>query len=765
MRKPIVTAQWLRDSATGKKLAPMDRYKVPPLAGLIVSLTGYTDLPTRQKIEETVVKLGGTFSGDLVQSVTTHLIAANTNSQKYKHAKEWGTVRIVNEKWLDECERAEEHLDAERFGVVDAPAPVVKKKEKWVPPPPVEDDTPWDSHYLFGCRICLVGLDSPRDDENASEILKQVRMGAAITTRDFRKATHIVLSKYCRAFQMNDVRMAKERCVMSSWLLACTWQKKCLPIEDYLVTEEAWARCKMTMATHSAALSGNPTDSSGAVGELDQAQARPSRLKPTVPTPAVDVRSPPKIIPRAQNPLTREVLARALVTETAPNTATELPPTEVCAVDRQDESGEASHACTPFVDVRIALSALLCEDEASVSREYISQGGGQVIDSRSGREFMTASYIVCPAAPDAKERNELVRMNQSRAQYVTCFWLEQCVEAGEILPTNNSLAYQPLPRTVSNKTLADVCVSTSSYDETTKKTLKILCVLLGAKYSDRLARAKNTHLLVPTANGAKFDAAKTWGLKIVTAEWLYACVKSGSHVDESGYNPGSEADPKSEATEPTTQEKLRKASVDGSDAAPADESTKTPGIQRKSLVMGKDLSGLLQSCPSPMDASGSKFTTPHTRVTPNVDVKITSGGSRGRTPLSRSSSGITPKNKRQKSVVKDHADSVADLVQDLAQGMDADDDDQFPIPDPFPTPDRNNRNKEITKSAVHLSSIQMSQLENNETQVGYADLKAANSPKRSARPDGADKLNLLFAVSKTVTNPSGQSRIQADEWA
>jgi len=58
----------------------------------------------------------------------------------------------------------------------------------------------------------------------------------------------------------------------------------------------------------------------------------------------------------------------------------------------------------------------------------------------------------------------------------------------------------------------------------------------------------------------------------------------------------------------------------------------------------------------------------------------------------------------------------------------------------------------------------MSQLENNETQVGYADLKAANSPKRSARPDGADKLNTLFAVSKHTTHPSGPSRIQADEW-
>lgn len=771
MRKPVVSLQWLRDSAKAKKLAPMDRYRVLPLKGCLVSLTGYTTLQMRKKIEESVGRIGGIFMGDLVQTKTTHLIAASKDSSKYKHAKEWGNVKIVTDRWLDECERSGERLDEARFELVDAPPPVMKKQEKWVPPPPTEDDTPWDSHYLFGCRIYLVGFESPREECYSHTIMRQVRLGAAITTKDFRKATHILMSKFVTPWQMNEVKMAKEKCVKEGWLFMCTKEKACLPIEDYLVTDDAWERAKVIITrSDSGALSGNPTESSGGMGELDQVHQRTSRLKPTLPVQTLDVRSPPKVVPRAQNPLTREVLARTHVPnvpETFFHTGTELPPTEGFAVDKQGESGEAAAIFTPFVDVRIALSALLCEDEASVSREYISEGGGQVIDSRSGREFITAKYVVCPAAPDAKERNELARMKQVETTYVTCFWLEQCVKAGEILPATDSLAYQPLPCTVSNKTLAEVCVSTSSYDEMTKKSLKFLCVLLGAKYSDRLARTKNTHLVVPTADGAKYEAAKKWGLKVVTADWLYACVKSGSHVDESTFEPGTELAPKVDASEPVTQEKTRD-SIDGSDEAPADDSTKTPGVQRKCLVMGKDLSGLLQTSPSPMGASGSKFSTPHRRATPNMDGKVTkSGSSRGRTPLSRSSSGITPKTKRQKSgIIKDNADCVADLVQDLADDVDVDNkDDHFPMPDQFPTPGRSKTKKQTNKPMVHLSSMQMSQLENNETQVGYADIKAANSPKQSARPDGADKLNTLFAVSRNAMHSSGPSRIQADEWA
>jgi topoisomerase (DNA) II binding protein 1 len=74
-------------------------------------------------------------------------------------------------------------------------------------------------------------------------------------------------------------------------------------------------------------------------------------------------------------------------------------------------------------------------------------------------------------------------------------------------------------------------ISTSLYDEDVKSSVNMLCHLLGAKYTERLGRNKNTHLVVPYAEGKKYEAAVGWGLHAVTVEWLHACIEAGRKVD------------------------------------------------------------------------------------------------------------------------------------------------------------------------------------------------------------------------------------------
>ena len=80
-------------------------------------------------------------------------------------------------------------------------------------------------------------------------------------------------------------------------------------------------------------------------------------------------------------------------------------------------------------------------------------------------------------------------------------------------------------------------ISTSTYDERIKASVHMLCHLLGARYTDRLGRNKNTHLIAPAAEGAKYTAAMSWGIHVVTVEWLHACVAAGERVDEAGFAP------------------------------------------------------------------------------------------------------------------------------------------------------------------------------------------------------------------------------------
>ena len=147
----------------------------------------------------------------------------------------------------------------------------------------------------------------------------------------------------------------------------------------------------------------------------------------------------------------------------------------------------------------------------------------------------------CPAAPTAEERKVLNAAPESARKHVTCHWLERCVEAGLAIPLSGDAglnpAYRPLPCDAPLESMQRLRVSTSLYDESVKESVHMLCRLLGAKYTDNLRRNKNTHLVVPTAEGTKYEAAKKWGLHVVTVEWLHACVKAGRRVSEVDFPP------------------------------------------------------------------------------------------------------------------------------------------------------------------------------------------------------------------------------------
>jgi topoisomerase (DNA) II binding protein 1 len=762
----------------------MDRYKIQPLKGCNVCLTGYTDRRFRDSISKKVEENGGKYYADLIEGKCTHLLAKEPKGPKYEHAVQWKSVKIVSAKWLTDCIQAQEKVDETPYLVLErsaheAPAPV-----KWVPPPLEEDDTPWDSHYLFGCRIFMVGFDSHetetdpelkvRAQKYAFEQVKRVRAGAGITTNDFNKATHIVIGKYCTPQHLYDVRSVKDRCVKGDWLIKCEDERQLLPLEDFLIEESLWSKMKASntvQRNNSAVLSGgNATISSDdhVDGDASNRQGRTSRLNPEAANIQNKMRSPPKLMSRAQNPLTRENLSRANVPETY---GTELLPTEPITNDKQGESCEPAAINTPFVDVRIALSALLCEEEAVTARDIVSQGGGRVIDSRVGKDFMSAGFMVCPSTPSAKERRTLASMQIGNMQFVTCAWLEECLEQGSIISVKDSLIYEPMPCDVPIPGMNEFCISTSQYNEKTKREIKMMCVLNEATYSDKLRRSKNTHLLTPIPSGKKYEGAMEWGMKVTTKEWLEECIRAGKCLSESGFVPKDDnmaATPT--ATVPT-------------EPIPQPEPTQSADVQaRKSIaqqIVGRDLSSLLQtSSPGP---ANQPLTTPKgvTGRSPVVDGKYNrSVGSRGKTPLSRTSSGVTPASKRAKSSARrsrGDEDGIGGLLNDVVSGMDVDEHDAGPQDMPLPDPDSPKGTENTVaqgkrtrgKTQLGMSSLRMTQMENHETQVGWnaGEIKAGSpSPRCNARPDGTDKLNTLFAANRTAQTSPSQRGIHAEEW-
>lgn len=82
-------------------------------AGLKLCITGFPDLADRDRISRMVEEEGAEYHGDLTKQVT-HLLVANSDSAKYRAAKEWG-IRTVSMKWVDDSIERGMALDSKYY--------------------------------------------------------------------------------------------------------------------------------------------------------------------------------------------------------------------------------------------------------------------------------------------------------------------------------------------------------------------------------------------------------------------------------------------------------------------------------------------------------------------------------------------------------------------------------------------------------------------------------------------------------------------------
>ncbi|GLA94959.1 putative Hybrid PKS-NRPS biosynthetic cluster [Aspergillus tubingensis] len=94
-----VRQSWMQGGDTDIR-ALEEKYRFPTFAGLSICITGFEDMSLRNRIQDTVTAHGAEFRKDLTKNVT-HLIARNTEGEKYKFATQWG-IRIVTVKWFED---------------------------------------------------------------------------------------------------------------------------------------------------------------------------------------------------------------------------------------------------------------------------------------------------------------------------------------------------------------------------------------------------------------------------------------------------------------------------------------------------------------------------------------------------------------------------------------------------------------------------------------------------------------------------------------
>lgn len=115
LKKPIVTVNWLYQCWNEHRVVPQESYKVLPFSGLMICVTRIP-ADERKEMEKLIVQNGGKYSPELTKKCT-HLICDTPEGDKYKVAKRWGHIHIINRKWFDQSMSRRACLNEESYTV------------------------------------------------------------------------------------------------------------------------------------------------------------------------------------------------------------------------------------------------------------------------------------------------------------------------------------------------------------------------------------------------------------------------------------------------------------------------------------------------------------------------------------------------------------------------------------------------------------------------------------------------------------------------
>ena len=180
------------------------------------------------------------------------------------------------------------------------------------------------------------------------------------------------------------------------------------------------------------------------------------------------------------------------------------------------------------------------EDENSDLEQIVTSYGGQFYkmneDHRANIPNNQEKY------PDCKEFILLVphgfKHNKEafngELMVVSPNWLERCIEEGQLLPPKEHIIFTPLPVPIPYKIINSknkrICMTGVAGTE--RRSLRMLIIILGFKYSQALT--KNTNILL--SSKSKFDIQKinfasSHQIPIVDISWIYSSAKQGKIED------------------------------------------------------------------------------------------------------------------------------------------------------------------------------------------------------------------------------------------
>ncbi|XP_015251316.1 PREDICTED: DNA topoisomerase 2-binding protein 1 [Cyprinodon variegatus] len=563
--KPILLPTWVKacweksqDSLFRYTDLPVEDYLCPVLLGCTVCVTGLSGTE-RKEVQRLCEQHGAKYTGQLKMNECTHLIVSEPTGQKYECARKWN-VYCVSLHWLFDSIEKGFCQDESRYKVqrnasstsrphTSTPTGTSKREDgssllglsniSISTSVPVNDTAltnfttsrletpdPIDSvdltvcpadDVLDGCKLYLSGFP-----EKKLEKLRRLvnAAGGLRFNQPSEDLTHVVVREVDQELRkFLSTATHRPHVVTVQWLLDCFSKGTLLPEEGYLHPE-----CL--------------PPASAAVSVPAHRLARPrSSVGPPVANPST---------PR--EPITDEDLLSQYMDDEP--TVVDMPPPAPenndtksfsVAAEPQPESWTPNHTRGPETDSLLqdglfsGRSFLLVgfdsEAEAQLSI-LVKEQGGKVLMSR---HRAVADFAVVPQLGCAVEATV--------DEVVTDTWLAMCVEKESLLPLSSNPLFTPVPVREGYFPLTDCVLSVSQFTGAERESLVELAKHLGASVQDyfvRLANQKkgmlaNTHLVLQTPDGTKYQAAKKWGLPAVTMHWILESARTGKRAAEERY--------------------------------------------------------------------------------------------------------------------------------------------------------------------------------------------------------------------------------------
>ncbi|KAI6099787.1 hypothetical protein F5141DRAFT_1143582 [Pisolithus sp. B1] len=199
-----------------------------------------------------------------------------------------------------------------------------------------------------------------------------------------------------------------------------------------------------------------------------------------------------------------------------------------------DDSGSSRSANQQANSTTATLFAgytfrLLGEARCPNVRSAIENGGGIVTDDDMSEVGFIIVRLISGSKLYRDEPDEV-----ERTKYRTECWLEHSVFFERICTPEENISFTPLAIPTPIPGAENVLLSLSGLDQSELCWIRRLLRALGITIAQTFSR-RSTHLLCPSAKGAKFDKALEWRIPVVSMEWLNSMARDGSVPDTGRY--------------------------------------------------------------------------------------------------------------------------------------------------------------------------------------------------------------------------------------